>query len=42
MLMTLKEMNVSIMLGKSDMNVIVTLGIARLVTVEDLWFQIHY
>jgi len=42
MLMTVKERKVLIMLGKSDMNVPVTLGIARLVTAKDLWFQIHY
>jgi hypothetical protein len=40
MLMTVKEMNVLIMLDKSDMKVIVKLGIARLVAPKYLCLQI--
>jgi hypothetical protein len=36
MLMTVKEMNVLIMLGKSDMNLPVTLSVARLVAAKGL------
>ena len=42
MVIILKKMNILLMLCKSDMNVIVMLGIARLVAAKDLWFQIHY
>jgi hypothetical protein len=42
MLITVKEMNVLIMMCKSEINVPVSLGFVRLVAAKDLLFQINY